>query len=98
VNHKCSACGKEEIPINWPSPNLCVECSQRQGANPPLIGGLNACPFCGGDGLWKIKEDHKDEGWVQCSICHARGPIGRPYQLATYYWNRRRPPTEKEQP
>jgi hypothetical protein len=57
----------------------------------PAVCELTECPFCGGDGLWKIKEDDKDEGWVECSICHARGPRAQPHQLATYYWNRRRP-------
>lgn len=68
-------------------------------AAPPLDGEMYSvllpCPFCGMDGLWRVKEDDRDEGWVQCSVCKARGPVGRPHQLAIYYWNKRRSPNTK---
>lgn len=53
---------------------------------------LLPCPFCGLDGLWRVKEGGKDEGYILCAVCKARGPAGSPHELAELYWNRRRQP------
>jgi hypothetical protein len=51
------------------------------------------CPFCGSDGLWYVR-DGDNHGWVQCSICQARGPVATPYALAQFWWDRRRNPDQ----
>lgn len=59
---------------------------------------LLPCPFCGMDGLWCVNDEDMGEGWVQCSVCKARGPVGRPHPLAIPYWNRRRSPNDEDHP
>ena len=73
-------------------PNKHETQTQAAGSREPIGSVLLPCPFCGMDGLWCVKDDYKDEGWVQCSVCKARGPVGSPHQLAIHYWNRRRSP------
>jgi len=55
-----------------------------------------ACPFCGNSGgaVWQLMEDDGRAAWIECAICHARGPRVELKELALPMWNRRRPPND----
>ena len=48
------------------------------------------CPFCGCTGVWRVKEDDGSAAWLECSVCHARGPRVELEGMAEPYWNRRK--------
>ena len=66
---------------------------------PKFPQDAKACPFCGLDGLWPIHDEAAGEYYLQCAVCHARGPTTDLPDLATWKWNRRQPPVrEGKQP
>jgi len=78
-----------------PSPDSTCNPDAKASLAGPAGSVLLPCPFCGLDGLWKVKEDDDSEGWIECAVCKARGPRAKPYALAAYYWNKRRSPNAK---
>lgn len=49
------------------------------------------CPFCGMDGVFYVKENDSSAYWVECAVCHAKGPRCDLDFMAKQFWNRRRP-------
>ena len=95
--HKCEVCGKVQLPLGWPTPRLCMECGRERDKTIP-----KACPFCGNSGqaVWKIKEPDTNStagvsAWIECAICHARGPRADMTELAMPWWNRRKSPNDE---
>ncbi len=71
---------------NYNSPMACLD-----GA--PLAGALSAaCPFCGCDAQWPVKDE--SGAWLECAVCHAHGPKVELEGMARPYWNRRKPPND----
>lgn len=51
------------------------------------------CPFCGLDGLYRIRSDDGIEPKtfiIQCAVCKAKGPEAAVEGLAEHAWSRRR--------
>lgn len=83
----CKKCGTESLGLGWPYVDLCKQCH-------PLP---RACPFCGCTGCHRVKENDGSAAWLECSVCHARGPRQEIEGMAEPMWNRRREPNEKGQ-
>ena len=79
----CGKCGKKGVGLFWPTPILCDDCDEKTPA---------ACPFCGCRGVWRVKENDSTAFWLECSVCHARGPRVELEGMAEHQWNRRKSP------
>ena len=55
------------------------------------------CPFCGVIALWPVKADDGEEAtyWMECALCHARGPSVELSCMALLAWNRRPGPIKE---
>ena len=89
-NCVCRTCGKESLGLGWPTPRLCNQCGRKRDMTEP-----KACPFCGCSGIFRIKENDSSAYWIECAVCHSRGPRVELEGLAMYQWNRRKSPNEK---
>lgn len=57
------------------------------------------CPFCGIQGaVWPVQENDGSAFWIECAICHARGPSSQLQDLALWEWNRRMSPIQAPTP
>ena len=48
------------------------------------------CPFCGCTGVFRVRENDDSAAWLECAVCHARGPRVKLEGMAEPYWNRRK--------
>lgn len=85
--YQCQYCGAEGTGLNWPSPRMCDVCKPKEAA----------CPFCGTWGAtFGVNDEAAQEFYLECCVCHARGPREPLQDLAVSYWNRRKQPREPE--
>jgi hypothetical protein len=87
---QCENCGKKELGLGWPTPRLCMECGRTRDMKEP-----KACPFCGINAQYRVKENDGAKFWLQCAVCKAQGPKADLQDLAVWEWNKRESPNEK---
>ena len=76
----CEAGGEDCLGLGWPMPDLCPDCAPK----------VAACPFCGTWGAVFYVHDEADPSFfLECAVCHCRGPRGELKELAIRNWNRR---------
>lgn len=86
-NLKCRKCGagEDSTGLGWPSPTLCDKCAPKTAP----------CPFCGVWGaVFRIHDEEAKVFFLECALCHARGPQAPLQGLAEPWWNRRKEPIE----
>ena len=74
----CAKCQIDGNGFNWPSARLCDKCAPAE----------LWCPFCG---TWGAVHRVKDASgaWIECAVCHCRGPLAPLEGLAVHEWTRR---------
>lgn len=66
---------------------MCADCSPKTAA----------CPFCGTWGaVYTVHDEAAQEFYLECAVCHARGPRESLAELATRNWNRRQEQREPD--